>query len=476
MGRKKVLIVDTDAEALRGLEASLREEYDVLTAQDPSTALSLAREWRPSVIVVELALPPTPTNPDVGIWMLHVLRAQGCTSKVIVWTALPEREHVIQALGCGLFDVFKKPVDLGMVRYSVQRAIGMWELEQDRRHVPHEVDCATGEMIGTSDGIRQIFSTIRKVATTDYPIFITGESGTGKELTAKAVHERSLRRQGPFIPINCGAIPETLLESELFGHERGAFTGAVQRVAGKVEAAEGGTLFLDEVGDLTLPVQVKLLRFLQERVIERVGGRQSIKLDVRIIAATNVDLKQAIEKGNFREDLYYRLGVVHIHLPPLRDRGEDALLMAMVFLRRVGEEIGKRVTGFTPEAIRAINEYPWPGNIRELANKIRRAVVMTDGSLISVRDLDLPVEIERAGPPMTLVSLDSARRKAERDALVQAMALHQRNLSRVAQGLAVSRPALYRLLRKFGLQEGVSSGQRQRSNRSSRSSGTSPHP
>jgi two-component system NtrC family response regulator len=306
------------------------------------------------------------------------------------------------------------------------------------------------EMIGTSDSMHLIFSTIRKVATNDYPVLITGESGTGKEVTAKAIHERSARKNMPFLPINCGAIPETLLESELFGHERGAFTGAVQQKKGRVEAAQGGTLFLDEIGELPLTVQVKLLRFLQDRVVERVGGQRQIKLDVRIIAATNVDLKQAIISGSFREDLFYRLGVMHIHLPPLRERGEDVLLMATRFLVEVSQQLRRRKTGFTHEAIQAIQDYPWPGNVRELTNKIRRAVVMAEGLYITPQDLDLPFEPTAQMKPWA-PSLKSARQRVEGDLLAVAMAQNQGNLSRVAHELKISRPTLYRLLSKYKL-------------------------
>jgi two-component system NtrC family response regulator len=280
------------------------------------------------------------------------------------------------------------------------------------------------------------------------PVLITGESGTGKELTAKAIHERSLRKEGPFVAINCGAIPENLLESELFGHERGAFTGAIQQKKGKVEYAQGGTLFLDEVGELPYGLQVKLLRFLQERKFERVGGRQSIEMDVRIMAATNVNLKQAIEHGSFREDLYYRLAVVHLHLPPLRDRGEDILLMATAFLKHASEQHGKRLQGFTREAIQAIQSHTWPGNVRELSNKIRRAVVMSEKPQITPEDLDLPFSVNGNIAP---VSLKETRLKIEADLLAQAVSLHGGNLSRVAEELGISRPTLYRRLRRFGL-------------------------
>ena len=310
------------------------------------------------------------------------------------------------------------------------------------------------EMIGTSSAIRSVFDLVRKVAQTELPVLITGETGTGKELTARAIHERSQWHTGPFIPINCGAIPETLVESELFGHERGAFTGAVQDKKGKVELADGGTLFLDEVGELLPALQVKLLRFLQEGTFERVGGQRTLKVQARVIAATNVDLKTAIEHNRFREDLYYRLGVMHIHLPPLREREEDLMLMALLFLKRAAKCYDKSIQGYTPEALEAIRAYAWPGNVRELSNKVRRAVVLSEGGEITPTDLDLTGD----GLPSTdsLDSLRAAHRRIEVELIVKALSLHQGNLTRVARDLEVSRSTLYRKLRAYDLEKLVS--------------------
>ena len=309
------------------------------------------------------------------------------------------------------------------------------------------------EMVGTSPAICAVFDLVRKMANTEMPVLITGETGTGKELTAQAIHERSLRKHGPFVPINCGAIPETLLESELFGHERGAFTGAIQQKKGKLEAAAGGTLFLDEVGDLLSSLQVKLLRFLQEGTFERVGGQETLHVDARVLAATNVDLKTAIDKNLFREDLYYRLGVLHIHLPPLRDRGEDTLLMAMVFLKQATMTYRKTIRGYTPQAVDALRAYSWPGNVRELSNRVRRAVVMTEEMEITPHDLDLAVE--ELQPVDSLDSLRAAHRRIEMELLVKAISLHHGNLTRVARDLEVSRSTLYRKLRTYGLEKFV---------------------
>lgn len=313
-----------------------------------------------------------------------------------------------------------------------------------------------GEMLGTSPAIRSVFGLIHKVAETDLPVLVTGETGTGKELTAQAIHERSLRKQSAFVPINCGAIPETLLESELFGHERGAFTGAVQQRKGRLEAAAGGTVFLDEVGDLLSSLQVKLLSFLQKGTFERVGSQETLHVDARVIAATNVDLKAAIDRNQFREDLYYRLGVLHIHLPPLRDRGEDTLLMAMTFLKQAAASQRKSIRGYTSEALEAICSYPWPGNVRELSNRVRRAVVMAEGAEITPRDLDLTHETLQEGTS-SIDSLRAAHRRIEVELIVKAMSLHHGNVTRVARELEVSRTTLYRKLREYDLETQMSS-------------------
>ncbi len=307
------------------------------------------------------------------------------------------------------------------------------------------------EMIGTSPAMRAVVELVRKVAKTDLPVLITGETGTGKELTARAIHEQSLRKQGPFVPINCGAIPETLLESELFGHEQGAFTGAVQRKKGRLEGAARGTLLLDEVGDLLSSLQVKLLRFLQEGTFERVGGQETLHVDARIIGATNVDLKAAIERNRFREDLYYRLGVLQIHLPPLRERGEDTLLMAMRFLRYAADSNRKAIWGYTSEALQAMRSYHWPGNVRELSNRVRRAVIIAEEREITPHDLGLTHETAQEEGD-SLNSLRVAQRRIEVELIVKGISLHHGNLTRVARDLDVSRTTLYRKLREYNLQ------------------------
>jgi two-component system NtrC family response regulator len=442
MSRAKALIVEDDVQARRQLAWGLREDFEVLEAGDRPTALSVIRKEHPQVILLDLGLPPVPGQPDEGFRILDDLKSDGGTERVLVYTGHGERQHALRALKYGVRDVLLKPLDVNTLKLLMQRTCSIAELE--RELAPPAMSRDGNEMIGTSPAIRQVFGSIRKVATTDVPVLITGESGTGKELTAKAIHERSARKNGPFVAINCGAIPETLLEAELFGYEKGAFTGAVQSRKGKVEYAQRGTLLLDEIGEMPLALQVKILRFLQDRTIERVGGRQHIEVDARIIAATNVDLRRAIETGAFREDLYYRLSVVTIQLPALRERGEDPLLIAQTFLRQVSDQMSKRIRGFTREAARAIESYPWPGNVRELSNKIRRAVAMADGPYVSPEDLDLPCGVA----PVRPLSLREARAGLEAEMIAHSLARHDGNLSRVAGELGISRPTLYSLLKR----------------------------
>src|SRR3990172_2501734 len=449
MPRPKVLVVEDDDLICLHLERAFRDTFDVFTAQDAPTALTCAREHAPTGILLDLGLPPKPSDPEEGLRLLREIRKLGGNPKIVVCTGYGDRKYAVRAVSYGAHDFLVKPVEAAWLKGLMQRACWLADLEQDRRALPPEAEEEIEEMIGTSEVMRRVFATIRKVASAELPVLIIGESGTGKELTAKAIHERSLRKGGPFVTINCGAIPENLLESELFGHERGAFTGATQQKKGRVEYAQGGTLFLDEIGELPLALQVKFLRFLQDQTLERVGGRQQIQVDARIIAATNMDLKEAIAHGRFREDLYYRLGVVMIHIPPLRERGEDILLMAQLFLKWVSEQMRKQILGFTKEAIQAIQAYPWPGNVRELSNKIRRAVVMAEAPYIAPEDLDLPgTEEDQAQAPF---SLKDARGRIEADLIAQALTFHHGNLSRVAEEVGISRTTLYGLLKKYGI-------------------------
>lgn len=451
MAKTKLVLIEDVEPVVNLLRSALADEFDLTVAGNAKAGVDAVCKQQPEVVLVDLGLLHG-ANATEGLEIVSQLREAGFPVRVVVCTGQEERELAAKAVRLGAWDVLFKPLDLGLLMMVVRRAAWMAELEREGQPV-HSATVSEQtqieEMVGTSQSIRRIFEAIRKVSTTDVPVLITGESGTGKELTARAIHDRSARKSGPFVPINCGAIPDNLLESELFGYERGAFTGAVQQKKGKVEAAEGGTLFLDEVGELPLALQVKLLRFLQDRTFERVGGRQAIEINVRIIAATNVNLKDAIERGLFREDLYYRLGVVHINMPPLRERGEDVLLLAMVFLREAASHQEKRIQGFTKEALDALQAFPWPGNVRELSNRIRRAVVMAEGSHITPADLDLQPEEQ----PVTesSISLKVNQQRIETDLIMKAFTLSHGNLSRAALELGISRSTLYRRLRQYGL-------------------------
>ena len=453
MAKPAVFVVEPDELIASALRAMLEDECEVCVSGWDTQTVNQIHERAPMVILLDLDIASSPTGEE-GVAMLQKLRQSGHTGKIIVYTAIVDRSLAVRAIQHGACEILTKPLDLTLLKLLVRRVANIADLEQEAR----ELVAGTGPedfsgMLGTSDSIHRIYEAIRKVSTNDAPILITGESGTGKELTARAIHERGSRRLGPFVPINCGAIPESLLESELFGYERGAFTGAVGQKKGKVEFAQGGTLFLDEVGELPHTLQVKLLRFLQDHTFERVGGHQPIEMNVRIIAATNVNLKEAIEKGSFREDLYYRLGVVHINLPPLRERGEDVSLIAMAFLRQSAARYNKRVYGFTREGLEALQAYTWPGNVRELSNRIGRAVVMAEGAQVTPADLDLPRQELRHDDGS--ISLKVNQQRIETDLIMKAFTLSQGNLSRAAQELGISRSTLYRRLRQYGMERSL---------------------
>jgi two-component system NtrC family response regulator len=448
MARHTVLVISGGGVSHERFQKALEREFHVVTV-DAVTGVETFRATRARVVVLDWSATSEDAT-DRRLDELAEIRRDGGATTVIVMVPADARRLAADALRQGASEVLAEPVDVDLLRLLVGRASWRWELLQERAGAPDDACEELMEMVGTSPAIRRVFSMIRKVASSDVSVLITGESGTGKELTARAIHERSARESRSFVTINCGAIPDTLLESELFGHEKGAFTGAHQQKRGKFEYAHGGTIFLDEVGELPLALQVKLLRFLQDRTIERIGGRQPIGVDARIIAATHVDLPAAIAAGRFREDLYYRLGVVTVSLPPLRERGEDVLLMARVFLGEASRQMRRPIEGFTREAIDAIRAYPWRGNVRELLNKVRRAVVMAEGSRITPEDLDLPST--GAGSLTTGLSLREARRRADAEIVAKALVLHNGNLSQTAQGLRISRPALYKLIRRHGVQ------------------------
>jgi two-component system NtrC family response regulator len=447
MSKPKLLIVEDTEEIRTQLKYALRDDYALSFAEDRTQALKLLQEVQPPVVTLDLGLPPSPDTAEEGLKALDEILQQAPPTKVIVVTGNTDRANALQAVHLGAFDYHLKPIDLDEFKVILRRATYLHELaeESEQSLLAKEQTVRFEEILGNTRTMREIFTVIHRVARTEATVLIEGESGTGKELVARAIHSRSGRREGPFVAINCGAIPETLLESELFGHEKGAFTGAHMLRKGKLELADRGTLFLDEIGELPLLLQVKLLRFLQERTIERVGGRQPIHLDLRVIAATNRDMKTQLERGLFREDLYYRLSVVTIQIPPLRERGEDVILLANTFLHRAAQAQRRRAR-FSPDALRALMAHPWPGNIRELENKVRRAVIMAQGRVIEAADLDLEPASE-ARP----TSLRETRERVEREALVDMLSRHRGNVSQAARELKVSRPTLHGLLDKHGI-------------------------
>ena len=427
---------------------ALTADYDVYLAEDRQSAIAIINKEQPAVVTLDLGLPPNPAGVEEGFAVLDHILDEYSHTKVIIITGRGEKENALRAVEKGAYDFFYKPIQLDELKVVLRRAFHLSQLEQEQREMRHRLSGNTFEdMIGTSQKMQDVFSTIRKVATTDAPVLITGESGTGKELVARAIHRLSIRESKPFIPINCSAIPENLIESELFGHEKGTFTGAHAQRKGRFEMAEGGTLFLDEIGDLPQLLQVKLLRFLQEKAIERVGGREQIEVDTRILAATNRDLEEAMKKATFREDLYYRLNVVKISLPPLRERNADVILLAKTFLDRYTSEIRKKIKGFNSQAIESIERYPWPGNVRELENRIKRAVIMSEGKKITAEDLEME---STAGKKESMV-LKDARKMLEKELILKAIARNENSLTKAAAELGVSRPTLYDLMEKLGI-------------------------
>jgi two-component system, NtrC family, response regulator len=446
--KAKLLLVDDDDEIRTQMRWSLAADYEVATASDRSSAIEAFRAHQPAVVLLDLGLPPNPGTPEEGLAALSEILAIDALTKVVIVSGQGEKEVALRAVGSGAYDILNKPVDLDELRMLLKRAFHVAQLEREYRQIQQrlQVDSFEG-MLGSAARMQTVFTAIRKVATTDAPVLILGESGTGKEMTARAIHERSPRKNGPFVAINCSAIPEALIESELFGHEKGAFTGAHAQRKGRIEMAAGGTLFLDELGEIPLLLQVKLLRFLQDQKIERVGGRQEIAVDVRIIAATNADLKKSMAAGTFREDLFYRLAVVQILLPALREREDDVLVLAHDFLRRFAAESGKEGITFATDAIKAIRQHDWPGNVRELQNRVRRAVIM-GGKKVTAEDLELTVG--RGGTNGS--GLREARENLERDLIRQSLRKHGGKISAAATDLGISRPTLYEMMEKLGIQ------------------------
>jgi two-component system NtrC family response regulator len=446
--KPKILIVDDDEEIRVQMKWALAKQYDVLLAEDRSGAVNVFRSERPVAILLDLGLPPKPNECEEGLAALSELLGIDETAKVIIISGQEEKKNALEAVGAGAYDFLCKPIEMEELKFILRRAIYVAELEREYRQLKQTVRTEGFEdMLGASPHMQGVFAYIRKVAKTAAPVLLLGESGTGKEMVAMAIHRRSPYKDGPFIAINCNAIPENLLESELFGHEKGAFTGAHTQRKGMIESASEGTLFLDEIGELPAAVQVKLLRFLQEQRFQRVGGRQEIQINARIIAATNVDLKQAVTEGRFREDLYFRLAVVVLKLPPLRDREDDVVLLAREFLHKYAAQNGKAGLTYTPEALRAINCHSWPGNVRELQNRVKRAVIMADGKRITESDL----ELSSSQAASTAATLKEARESVERELIQQALKRHLGKVTSAAAELGISRPTLYELMEKLGI-------------------------
>lgn len=445
----KVLVVDDDLGIQKQLKWAL-SDFDVVFASDRQSTISQLRRFEPAVITLDLGLPPDPDNASEGLQALQEILSLAPLTKVIVVTGNNDKENALKAVSMGAYDFYQKPIDSDTINILIQRALNLTRLENENRLLS-ATKPSMGRIIGNSEAIQGISRKAEKIASTDITTLLLGESGTGKEVFARSIHEHSQRKNENFVAINCASIPENLLESELFGYEKGAFTGANKTTIGKVETAKGGTLFLDEIGDMPLGLQAKMLRFLQERVIERVGGRSEISVDVRVICATHRDLPGMVKEETFREDLYYRVGEISILIPPLRDRDEDVVLLARTFLNQYKEEYGTKVKGFSDQAIKAMLAHKWPGNIRELQNKLKSAVVLAEGTLIEPDDLGLSVSTEDA--EQATLNLREVRELAESKAIRRAFHQSEQNMSRTAELLGVTRPTLYALIDKYRLDD-----------------------
>lgn len=446
---KPLLLVEDDP----GLGSQLRwalDEYNVTHVDNRGDAIEAMRANDIRIVVLDLGLPPDPNGATEGLATLEEILAIRPSTKIIVSSGNEDRVNAVEAIRLGAYDFYPKPVDIEVLKLIIGRAMHLYDLEEENRALQRKSNDSplSGIVTGSPEMIK-VCEAVRRVAGSDVSVLLTGESGTGKEVLAKALHDASPRADGPFVAINCAAIPENLLESELFGHEKGAFTGAVKQTVGKVEQANHGTLLLDEIGDMPSPLQAKLLRFLQERRIERVGGRRQIEVDVRVISATNQDLRSMITDGTFREDLFYRIEEVGVHIPPLRDREGDAVLLAKFFLQKFSKSLGKPFDRFNKDALSIISNYNWPGNIRELENRIKRAIVLAEGKVIAGEDIGL----DKSVAAKNFLTLKETREQAEYNAIVQAMDLSGDNVSAAAKLLGVSRPTLYDLMKTLNVRE-----------------------
>jgi two-component system NtrC family response regulator len=445
--RKPLLIVEDDPALQKQMRWAF-DQYEPVAAADREGALNQVRRHEPAVVTMDLGLPPAPDDVSEGFKLLEQLLSLAPDTKVIVLTGQHDRDNAVRAIGLGAYDFFAKPFEPDMLALTIDRAYRLYELQQENRRLANLKQASAVSGILTRDPeFLKICRTVEKVAPASVTVMLLGESGTGKELLARALHDLSPRRSERFVAINCAAIPETLLESELFGYEKGAFTGAVKQTHGKIETANRGTLFLDEIGDLPGALQAKLLRFLQERVIERVGGRDEIPIDVRVVCATHRDLKQLAQENQFREDLYYRLAEIVVRIPPLRERRGDASLLAHAFVQRLAHEQGRSALTLSQEAIEAIEAHNWPGNVRELENCVKRAVIMADDARITAQDVGLAA----VEPDLDRLNLRQVREEAEKRAVLQVLGRVNGNIARAAEVLGVSRPTLYDLMHRFGL-------------------------
>jgi two-component system NtrC family response regulator len=446
---RKLLIVEDDP----GIQNQLRwcfEDYDVILAGDRAGAITELRRHEPPVVLQDLGLPPDDSGVEEGLATVREMLTLAPHTKVVVVTGHGDQSNAVRAIGLGAYDFYQKPVDVDTLQLIVSRAYQLYELEaENRRLAEAQGGSALDGVIATSEAMLKVCRKIEKIAPTSATTLLQGESGTGKELLARAVHALSPRKAGPFVAINCAAIPDTLLESELFGFEKGAFTGAAKQTPGKIEVANGGTLFLDEIGDMPLALQSKLLRFLQERTVERLGGRTEISVDVRVVCATNKDLKQQMAAALFRDDLYYRISEITVDIPPLRERHGGRIVLARHLLHRFAQQEGRNLRGFSEQAQNAIDAYAWPGNVREMENRIKAAVIMAEGKLVTAEDLGLAAD---AMPGC--LNLRTVRQDAESKAIREAMIRASGNISRAAELLGITRPTLYDLIEKHKIEVG----------------------
>ena len=450
--RRTLLIVEDDPALQKQMRWAF-DQFETVVANNRDEAIAQLRRHEPAIVTMDLGLPPAPDDVTEGFRLLGEILALAPDTKVVVLTGQHDRENAVRAVGMGAYDFFAKPFEPELLALTLDRALRLYDLQQDNRRLKVQQGSALSGVITRDAGMLKVCRLIEKVASANVTVMLLGESGTGKEVLARGLHELSPRRNERFVAINCAAIPEDLLGSELFGYEKGAFTGAVKQTLGKIEVAHKGTLFLDEIGDLPMPLQAKLLRFLQERVIERIGGREEIPVDVRIVCATHQDVKGLIQAGRFREDLYYRLAEIVVDIPALRYRDGDAVLLAHAFVQRFAGDHGRGSMSLTDDAVQSIELHRWPGNIRELENAIKRAVIMADGNCISADDIGLDVNPDEE---LEALNLRVVREEAERRAVVRVIARVNGNVARAAEVLGISRPTLYDLMNRFGIKKETS--------------------